>query len=157
MLKKLAMRDGIALILLVLLYVTLARYSGNQVWWSDFVGVVTGVGIGLCAHYLHEWGHVAGALISRSQFTVNDNMRSLSVFTYDSSANSRGQFLVMSFAGFAMTALVVWLVFSTLDGNLMAERVARGSVLFLVFLGVVLEIPLVIYSLISRRVPPIDR
>ena len=84
-------------------------------------------------------------------------MRSLSVFTYDSKANSRGQFLVMSFAGFAMTALVVWLVFSTLNGELLAERVARGSVLFLVFLGVVLEIPLVIYSLISSRVPPIDR
>lgn len=157
MLKKLAMRDGIALIVLVLLYITLAQYSGYELWWSDFIGVVTGVGIGLCAHFLHEWGHVAGALMSRSQFTVNDDMRSLSVFTYDSSSNSRGQFLVMSFAGFAMTALVVWLVFSTLDGTLLAERVARGSVMFLVFLGVVLEIPLVIYSLISRRVPPIDR
>lgn len=157
MLKKLALRDALALSFFVLLYVFLADYSAEGVWWSDFVGVVTGVGIGLCAHYLHEWGHVTGAILSRSQFTVNDDMRSLSVFTYDSKTNSRGQFLLMSFAGFLMTALVVWLVFSTLDGSLLAERVARGSVLFLVFLGVVLELPLVIYSLISRRVPPIDR
>lgn len=157
MLRKLAIRDAIAFTFFVLLYLALADYSDKAVWWSDFVGVVVGVGIGFCAHFLHEWGHVAGALLSRSQFTANDDMRSLSVFTYESKTNSRGQFLLMSFSGFFMTALVVWWVFSTLDGSLLAERVARGSVLFLVFLGVVLELPLVIYSLISSRVPPIDR
>lgn len=157
MLKKLAIRDALTLTFFVLLFVLLADYSAEPVWWSDFIGVVTGVGIGLCAHYLHEWGHVAGAMLSRSQFTVNTDMRSLSVFTYDSKTNSRGQFLVMSFSGFFMTALVVWVVFTTLTGPLLAEQVARGSVLFLVFLGLVLELPLVIYSLISRRVPPIDQ
>jgi hypothetical protein len=61
----------------------------------------------------------------------------------------------MSLTGFAATAVVIWIVYLLPDAWL-ASRVARGLVLFLTLLAVVLEVPLVIYSLVTNKVPPVD-
>ena len=123
---------------------------------SDLTGVVVGLLIGACAFLAHEWGHLLGALATRSAVRPAESLRSAFVFQFDSRNNSRRQFLVMSFAGFAATAAVVWVAYAILPPDLLASRVARGAIVFLAFLGVVLEVPLVVYSIVARRVPPLE-
>jgi hypothetical protein len=121
---------------------------------SDFAGFVLGVLLGACAFLLHEWGHLLGAFATRSVVTPSASLRSH--FHFDSRANSRRQFLVMSATGFVATGVALWVAYGVLPSELLATRVARGAVMFLAFLGVVLELPLVLHALVSGRVPPVD-
>ena len=78
------------------------------------------------------------------------------LFSFDSHQNNLRQFLVMSFSGFAATALVIWAFYTFLPDGLLATRVARGVVLFGAFLTVVIEIPLVLYAVLTRKLPPVE-
>jgi hypothetical protein len=156
MFLKLLARDLAVLAVTVLAWHWAAPLSAGTGAVSDLTGFVLGLLIGACAFLLHEWGHLVGAFAGGSAVQPPSSLRSPFVFTFDSRANSLRQFLVMSFAGFAATAVVVWAAYAALPSDLLATRVARGAVVFLAFLGIVLEVPLVVYSLASRRVPPID-
>jgi hypothetical protein len=156
MFVKLLARDLAVIGVALLAWQLAAPLSAGTDAVSDFTGVVAGLLVGASAFILHEWGHLLGALASRSAVRPPTSLRSPFVFTFESRANSRRQFLVMSFAGFAATALVVWGAYVLLPPELLATRVARGAVVFLAFLGVVLEVPLVIYSLLAGRVPPLE-
>jgi hypothetical protein len=156
MMWKLLARDLAIVSLAVVLWPLAAPWSAGTGAVSDFVGLLLGLLVGVCAFLLHEWGHLLGAVAARSRFQPPASLASPFVFTFDSRANSRRQFLIMSFAGFVATALGVWAAYAALPSELLATRVARGAVVFLAFLGVVLEVPLVVYSLVARRVPPID-
>ena len=123
---------------------------------SDVAGVLLGSLFGVSAFLLHEWGHLLGALASRSAIQPPASLGSAFAFTFESRSNSRRQFLIMSFSGFLATAVVVWAAYALLPSDLLATRVARGLVVFLTLLTIVLEVPLVIYSLLTRRVPPVD-
>jgi|GEM_PF-3464429 len=62
------------------------------------------IGAGLVAFQLHEWGHWLGA---RTPGTIISPVISLLppfLFNFDSAANSRRQFLAMSWPGFVATA-----------------------------------------------------
>ena len=157
MLVKLLIRDLGVLAAAAVAWWLAAPLSAGEGPLADVTGVLLGFLVGAGAFVLHEWGHLAGAFASRSAVVLGTSLASPSVFTYDSRRNTRGQFLVMSFAGFAATAFAVWAVYALLPDSLLATRVARGLVVFLVVLGVVLEVPLVVYSLLTRRVPPLDR
>jgi hypothetical protein len=105
---------------------------------------------------LHEWGHLLGALATRSRVLPPDRLGSGYLFSFDSRTNSRSQFLVMSFSGFVVTGLAIVCALGPLDEPLLASRVARGAIAFLASLTVFIEFPLVIYSLVTSRLPPIE-
>lgn len=155
--SKLALRDALLVAAALLAWWLLSHYSAGSGAVSDFAGVVLGAGLGFCAHTAHEWGHVVGGFLSRSVMRPGSSMTSFSNFVYDSKQNSRPQFLLMSIMGFIPTGIAVWLFFSHLPAGELATHVARGIVLFLVFLGVVLELPLVIWALVRKDLPPVDR
>ena len=157
MLKKLLLRDVLFALAVFAGWLAFAGISAGTGLLSDFVGVSLGVALGIVANQAHEWGHIVGALISKSTFKPGSSFTSLSNFVYDSKANSRGQFLVMSFGGFIVTGFIAWFYLTGLPADLLATRVAHGSILFLVGLGVFLELPLVLYSLVTNKVPPVDR
>jgi hypothetical protein len=135
------------------------------VWWlaagrsaqsgalADFSGFVAGSLLGLSAFALHEWGHLLAAFAARSAVAPNRNLGSLFIFRFDAKRNSLGQFLVMSLGGFIVTGAVVWGAYTQLPDAYLAARVARGAALFLAFLGVTLELPLVALALYTRAVP----
>jgi hypothetical protein len=153
---KLLARDlGIAAVAVGIWIVAAPRSAGAGVV-ADFTGVVAGLLVGACAYLAHEWGHLLGALASGSVVRRPTSLRSRSLFDFDAKRNSRAQFLAMSFPGFAATALALWVVYALLPSDLLATRVARGAVVFLAFLGLVLEVPLVVYSLVSHKVPPLQ-
>jgi len=156
MFSKLLARDLAILGIAVLAWQVAAPFSAGAGAVSDLSGVLLGALAGAGAFLVHEWGHLLGALASRSVVQPAASLRSPFVFRFDSRSNSRGQFLVMSFAGFVATAAVVWAAYAVLPSELLASRVARGAVVFLAVLGVVLEVPLVIYALVSGRVPPLE-
>lgn len=156
MFVKLLARDLSLIALAALAWPLASPLTAGTGALSDVVGVLLGLLLGLCALQIHEWGHLLGALATRSAVQPGTSLRAPFIFTFESRRNSRRQFLVMSFAGFAATALVVWIAYALLPSELLATRVARGAVVFLAFLGVVLEVPLVVYSLVTSKVPPID-
>lgn len=123
---------------------------------ADLAGVGVGLLVGGLTFLLHEWGHLLGALASRSALEPARGLRTLFLFSFDSRRNSRGQFLAMSFAGFAGTALAVLAWYAWLPSDLLASRVARGVGMLSVTLTLLLEVPLVGWALLARGLPPVE-
>lgn len=154
---QLAARDSAIVAVTVLLWFYLAPWSTGSGALGDFTGVVTGAALALCAHLVHEWGHVLGGLAGRSRMQPGVSLKTLSLFVYSSTGNSRRQFMLMSFSGFAATALVVWFCYGLLPDDRLATRIARGYSMVQVFLALVIELPLVIWALLGKSLPPIDK
>ena len=131
----------------------LAERSAGSGFASDFSGFVCGVLLTAGAGVLHEWGHILFGLAVGSAITPGRSLRSNFTFNFDAEQNSLRQFLWMSFGGFLVTGAIVWAFYTQLPPDLLATRVARGGVMFLAFLGVALELPLVIVALVKRGVP----
>lgn len=154
---KLGLRDAALAALAILGWWLFSHYSAGVGPLADFSGVVLGAGLVFCAHTAHEWGHILGAWLGRSAMRSGSSLSSFSNFIYDSKKNNRGQFLLMSIMGFIPTGIAVWLYYTQLPGGELATDVARGGVLILVALGVFLELPLVIWALVRKDLPPVDR
>ncbi len=153
---KFAARDAIVLAVVAALWFWFAPFSNGVGLRSDLVGVVLGVGFGIGVFLLHEWGHLLGALATGSRVHPPDRLGSGYLFSFDSGANSRRQFLIMSFSGFVVTGLAVWCALGPLDLPLLAARVARGAIAFLASLTLFIEFPLVLYSLVASSLPPVE-
>jgi hypothetical protein len=137
------------------LWWALAERSSGTGAQADFAGVGVGLLFGVSAYLLHEWGHLLAALASRSTVRAAQSLRAAFIFQFDPDENSLGQFLFMSFSGFAATAVVVWAFYVFLPDGLLATRVARGASLVLAFTGLVLEFPLVLIALRNRSIPKV--
>ena len=156
MFARIALRDLAVAALVVVAWRFLAPLTALETALADFLGVVLGLAVALACYFGHEWGHLAGALATRSRVAPPASLTSLSLFSFDSKRNDRRQFLVMSFSGFAMTGVALWIVYGLLPDGLLATRVARGGVLFLTALTVFIEFPLVIWSLVRSDLPPVE-
>ena len=153
MYAKFAVRDLLIIAGALLFWWLAADLSVGSGALSDFTGFVAGLWLGSTGFVLHEWGHLTGALATGSTVRPSRNPSSLFIFSFDSQKNSLGQFLVMSVGGFLVTAAVVWSFYAYLPDDLLASRIARGAALFLAFLGVFLEVPLVLVALHRRAIP----
>lgn len=101
-------------------------------------------------------GHLVGALLAGSTVRPARSVGSGFLFSFESRANTRRQFLALSLGGWTATVLALWFVHGALPSDLFATRVARGVVTANVLLVIVIEIPLVAYSLLTGRVPPVE-
>lgn len=156
MFAKLLARDLVIVAATALIWRLGAAASAMPGFAGDFAGVIAGVTIGVCGYLLHEWGHLLGALAAGSSVRAPRSLASGFLFSFDSRANSRRQFLALSLGGWIATALVLWFVYAQLPSDLFASRVARGAVAANVLLVVLLEVPLVVFSLVTGKVPPVD-
>jgi len=154
---NLALRDVTVFAVALLVWHYFAGYSQGTGALSDFAGVAVGALVALCAHLLHEWGHVVGGMAGRSVMQPGKSMKSLSLFVYSSKANSKKQFMLMSVCGFFATGIVVLFCFFVLPDDYLASRMARGYSLIQVLLAVVLEFPLVAWALVGKSLPPVDK
>ena len=156
MFYKLATRDLISFVLLLVLWQWLAPLSAEQGLMGDFIGVSLGGLMALAFYLTHEWGHVLGGILGRSHMSAASDPKAISLFIYHSEGNSKPQFMLMSFGGFLATACLVWFSYTLLPADLFASRIAQGFSLVQVFLALVLEMPLVIWALFAKKLPPID-
>ncbi len=153
MLIRFFTRDALIVAATAGLWWWLAPYSAGVGFLADFTGWVVGLMLFACAYLAHEWSHYLGAVAMGSQVSVGKNLGSAFLFSFESEGNSLLQFVVMSLSGFVATAAAVAFFYLLLPDEFFASRVARGGVLFLTFLGVALEVPLLSYGLITRSVP----
>ncbi len=156
MLARLALRDLAVIAATAILWLWLAPRSAGSGPLADLLGVAIGLAVAACAYLIHEWGHLLGALATRSKVGLPERLSAISLFSFDSKRNDRGQFLVMSFSGFAMTGVALAVVYGLLPEGQLATRVARGGVLALTALTVFIEFPLVIYAVVRGQLPPVE-
>ncbi|MEZ4332355.1 MAG: hypothetical protein R3F35_11410 [Myxococcota bacterium] len=153
MLKRFVLRDGVIVAIACLGWALLAPASGGTGWTADLAGWIAGLLATVCAYLAHEWSHYLGALATRSRAPLAEHLASPFLFRFEAETNGLLQFVGMSLAGFAATAIAVWLAYTWLPDALLATRIARGGALFLASLGVVLELPLLVYGLVTGGVP----
>jgi len=132
-------------------------------WWSlraepgselaSGMSIAAGVGAAVCAYNLHEWGHLLGALATRSVYVPAKRLYSPFLFSYDAEQNSRNQFLLMSLAGFAATAVFVTAFLLWMPQDQAAGRIALRGGLVLAGLTVIIEFPIFFTALLRNKVP----
>ena len=129
-------------------------------WWLSLsaepqtaLSIAAGLGAALCAYNLHEWGHLIGAHLTQSVYVPAKRLVSPFLFSYDAERNTKRQFLLMSLAGFAATALFVagFVLFMPQDQQ--AGRIALRGALILAGLTVVIELPIFFRALFGSKVP----
>lgn len=153
MLMRFVARDaGIVGLTLVLWWALAGRSAGSGAV-ADLSGWIVGLMMGACAYLAHEWSHYLGALAMKSRVQIGQNLASGFLFSFDAERNSLSQFVVMSVSGFIATAFVVYAFYAHLPDAYLATRVARGGALFLALLGLVLEVPLLLTGVFTKRVP----
>jgi len=62
----------------------------------------------------------------------------------------------MSLSGFVVTGLAIAVALGPLAEPLQSARVARGAIAFLASLTLFIEIPLLLFSLVSSKLPPVE-
>jgi hypothetical protein len=153
MLFRFLLRDSIIFAVALGLWWLLAARSAGEGMVADFAGWTTGLMLGVCAYLAHEWSHYLAAIAMGSTVRTGENLASGFLFSFDAEANTLSSFVVMSLAGFVATAAVVFAYYTFLPDAYLASRVARGGALFLAFLGIVLELPLLMAGVFTRSVP----
>lgn len=153
MLVRFALRDSALLAFAWGLWWLLAERSAGSGFVADFSGWVVGLMLFVGASVFHEWGHFLGAVLTRSRVKIRHKLTSAFVFSFPAEGNNLGQFVAMSLGGFLATAASILVFYTLLPDAYLATRVARGGAIFLAFLGVTLEVPLLVYGLVKRGVP----
>jgi hypothetical protein len=153
MLRGFLIRDGSIVGVALVLWWLVAPLSAQSGWVADLSAWVTGLLLAACAYLAHEWSHYLGAVATGSKVPLGSQLSSVFLFSFDSEENSLLQFVAMSISGFAATAIAVWLFYTALPDAYLASRVARGGVVFLALLGIVLELPLLLYGIVTGGVP----
>lgn len=117
------------------------------------LSISAGVGAAICAYNLHEWGHLIGAHLTHSVYVPAKRLISPFLFSYDAERNTRRQFLIMSLAGFAATAVFVVGFVLWMPQDQQAGRIALRGAFILAGLTVVIEFPIFFRALFGSTVP----
>ena len=153
MLYRFVLRDLILVALAAVAWSLLAERSAGDGFVADLCGWVVGVLLFVSAYLAHEWSHYLGAIASGGRADIGENLASGFLFSFGREGNTLGTFVAMSLGGFVATGAAVAFFYMGLPDEYLATRVARGGVLFLTLLGVVLELPLLLYGVVTRSVP----
>lgn len=105
------------------------------------LAALAGVLLALAGYLAHEWGHLLGALASRSRVELPAGLATVFLFKFDIGANDRRQFLWMSAGGFVASALIVVLYFGLLSFGRPADAIALALTVLGVLATAVLELP----------------
>lgn len=150
---KFALRDAAIISLAAAFWWLAAERSAGAGVLADLTGVMGGVLLGAVGFVLHEWGHVLAGLAVGGGFHINENLRSPSLFSIDGDHTSIRQFTISSLGGFAVTAVTIWCFYAYLPEGWLATRVARGIAVFLASLTLLLEVPLLLFTLWQGAIP----
>jgi len=139
---KLLVRDLAIVAATLALWVPTTNNAGAGSWWPGLVGVLTALLTVLSGFLVHEWGHLLGAWVAGGAFVLPPGpASSVFLFRFDSSRNSREQFLSMSIGGFVASLVVVVVLLAFLPAGLLATKVALGLTALGVLATFVIEIP----------------
>ena len=152
MFRGFVIRDAAILLVTVgLWWLVLSGEPGTTL--ASALSISAGVGALICAYNLHEWGHLIGAHLTDSVYVPAKRLISPFLFSYDAERNTRGQFLIMSLAGFAATAVFAAAFWLWMPQDQQAGRIAFRGALVLAGLTVLIEFPIFFRTLFGSRVP----
>ena len=146
-LTKLLIRDSSLLVIGIVLVIIQPE--------NLFAQYLLGTLLGVIFYLSHEWAHLGGALLSKSIVAYPEKVLSPFIFSFHSQANSVRQFLLMTAGGFGATAVLLSAYLICLPDNVWGS-VALYISLFLTSLTVFIELPIAIWTLISREVAPVE-
>ena len=86
------------------------------------VGVLSGLLVPYVGFLLHEWGHLAGALLSGGRCHPPASLVTFFLFFFDVEASTRRQFLAMSYGGYLATLGVIGALALLLDPSRTSGR-----------------------------------
>jgi hypothetical protein len=142
--KNLAARDLFIVALIVGVWTAGRRFTpaDGAVFWA--LSIVGGLGFGIIGFLIHEWGHLAGSLLSRSVVFPAPRLSEALLFHFDSERNDRRQFLWMSMGGYAATAAWIAIAFAIADRSRWSDRIGLGIVSFGFFATFITEVPMTV-------------
>ena len=152
MFRGFALRDVTILVVTMVLW-RLSSSVEPATTLAAVLSISAGVGAAICAFNLHEWGHLLGARLTHSVYTPARRLISPFLFSYDAEHNTRRQFLIMSLAGFAATAVFVSGFLLWMPQDQQAGRIALRGALILAGLTVLIEFPIFFRTLFGGTVP----
>jgi hypothetical protein len=153
MLQRYLARDLVIIALSAGLWWLLAARSAGTGVGADFSGWIVGAMLFFCAHIVHEWGHYLGAVLTGSRVGIHKRLTSPFFFRFEAEGNTLKQFIAMSLGGFVATGSIIAFYYLGLPDEYLASRIARGGALFGAFLGVTLEVPLLLTGIFQGQVP----
>jgi hypothetical protein len=146
--SRFVVRDALLLLIALLLWI--------PTWTIPALAVPTAIATGLAAFQLHEWGHWLGATKAGAVITPARSLSSPFLFNFDSKANSRRQFLAMSWPGFVATAGFLAAFHWWLPDSHPATPLTRQIGWGLAAVTIIIEIPLALWTLAGGRIPPVS-
>lgn len=105
------------------------------------VAIVAGLLLPVSAYFVHEWGHLSGALASGSRVHFPRSAITVFLFRFDVDQNDRRQFLAMSAGGYIASIIVVALLLATLRLHYLADQIALTLTVIGVIATFILELP----------------
>jgi hypothetical protein len=120
-------------------------------WWIDGVmrggsvewitATLAGALTAICGYLFHEWGHLAGALASKSRVRLPERASEIFLFNFDVDRNDARQFTIMSSGGFLASAVAIVFLFLVLPAGVLATKMALTLVALGIVATAVLELP----------------
>ena len=140
---KMAARDAALVLMTLALWRLDARTRTHGVGLVPLgVAGAAGVMTAVCGYLAHEWGHFAGARLSRSIVHLPTQVAAVFLFNFDSERNSRAQFVAMSCGGLLTSTLVFAWLLRILPAHANSSRVALALVGLGLAATMVLEVPI---------------
>ena len=143
---------------LSILVATIALWWGSlavepETTLASALSIGAGAGAAICAYNLHEWGHLIGAYLTHSVYVPAKRLISPFLFSYDDQYNTRRQFIIMSLAGFAATAMFLLGFILWMPQDQQAGRIALRAAIVLAGLTGVIELPIFLRAILGTKVP----
>ena len=113
------------------------RGGGGEWITATIAGALTAI----CGYLFHEWGHLAGALASRSRVRLPERASEIFLFNFDVDRNDARQFTIMSSGGFLASAIAIVFLFLVLPAGALATHIALALVALGIVATAVLELP----------------
>lgn len=148
------LRDAILLALTLGAWVSASWITFTDGWMADTVAVALGALAGMCAWQAHEWGHLVFARVTGGRVHLPDGLFSVYLFGFRNAENSKFQFIAMALGGFIATAIVFLLLIPLLPQDWLATRVFRSLVIIEILVTTALEVPGLVWGMISYKTLP---
>jgi hypothetical protein len=134
-----ARRDlGIFAVTLAVWRLDAAVRGGGLEWMT---AALAGTLTAICGYLFHEWGHLAGALMSKSEFRLPERTSEIFLFNFDSDRNDARQFTTMSSGGFLASAIAIVFLLLALPRDTLAAKISLALVALGVVATAILELP----------------
>ncbi len=107
----------------------------------SLAGALAGGLTALSGFLAHEWGHLAGTVLSGGFAHEPDNLASPFLFFFDTTRSDRRSFLWMSYGGYAATVAASAAIVCFAPADRWSGKVARGATVLGAPATLALEIP----------------